>query len=139
MANRSRILVVDDNETVLRVVSAALEKAGYDVATRSEPIGTTVAMMRVQPELVLLDVNMPALEGNVLVESIRKRELLRDVIVLLYSAIPAAELAQLARACHADGFIPKSASTDAVVDEVTRCLARRRAVRPHALPASAGA
>ena len=136
--HQSRILIVDDNRTVLKVLSSVLERAGFEVATREEPIGTTVALMREQPDLVILDVNMPALEGDELVRSIRKRSALDHVFVVLYSALPESDLAELARACGADAHIQKNTPIDTVVRKVRRWIVTRpRVEAPGRLASSA--
>lgn len=121
----AKVLVVDDNKTVLKAVTTMLQEAGFEVSTRDVAVGTTVALMREHPDVALVDVNMPLLEGPELVRSIRKRETLRGTVVLLYSAKPAAELQQLARLCGADGYIPKSATAAELVAEVRRWIDKR--------------
>jgi len=128
--------MVDDNLTILKAASLALTEAGYVVTTRDQAVGTTVALMRERPDVVLLDVNMPLLEGDELVRSIRKREILRDIVVLLYSAKPSLELQQLAHDCGADGFVPKSVPMSELVEEVTQWMDKknRRHLHPKTRP-----
>ena len=56
-------MVVDDSELVCRALSRALGAEGFEVVTRLNPIGTGAAIARERPDVVLLDVSMPALDG----------------------------------------------------------------------------
>jgi len=121
----AKILIIDDNKTILASVSATLRAAGFEVTTRDQAVGTTVALMREHPDVALVDVNMPLLEGGDLVRSIRKRDTLRDIIVLLYSAQPEDELRRLAHECGAEGYISKSVRPDELVAAVSRWAEKR--------------
>jgi CheY-like chemotaxis protein len=122
LSTHSKILIVDDDRVALTAASLALEAAGYQVVKRCEPIGTTAAVIRERPEVVLLDVNMPALEGDDVVRAIRRCESIQDVVVLLYSSKPVVELKQLAAACRADGYIAKSSDTERLAECVAHYL-----------------
>ena len=61
--NRRTVLVVDDDPIVLEVTRERLEGAGYIVYVREEALGTSQWSAEFQPDIVLLDVNMPALTG----------------------------------------------------------------------------
>jgi two-component system, OmpR family, response regulator len=117
---RGKVMIIDDNEAILKIVTTVLSGAGCDVSTRNVAVGSTVALMRERPDVALVDVNMPLLEGDELVRSIRKRTILHDIIVLLYSSLSPEELQQRAAACGADGFIPKSMKGADLVAEVAR-------------------
>jgi len=116
------ILVVDDDETTLMVLHAALGAAGYRVKTRSAGLGTSARMLRERPAAVLLDVSMPGITGDALAEMVRSKQQLRGVVVVLHSSRPRDELEELARRCGADGAIPKTGSSTAVVEELGRLL-----------------
>ena len=60
---RKTILVVDDSPVVLELTGSALESAGYKVVLRSRGEGTVAAVLQERPDLVLLDVNMPRMDG----------------------------------------------------------------------------
>ena len=117
-----RILLVDDNETILHWAAGVLRKAGYETVTRSQPIGATAAIVRENPDLVLLDVNMPGLEGDEVVSALRKSPRGRTTRVVLCSSLPAHELGAKARACGADGFICKTSDRSEYLRQVGQFL-----------------
>ena len=80
-----RILVIDDDESHLAATSGILEAHGYDVATHRGAFGATGRVLKEAPDLVLLDVNMPALSGEGLVPLLRDRS--PSTRILLYLSL----------------------------------------------------
>ena len=85
VASKGRIMVVDDDPIILKLTCARLEAAGYEVVTRSEAIGTGAAIKEVEPDVVLLDQNMPALTGEGLATVLRARGG-EDVPIIFHSS-----------------------------------------------------
>jgi len=110
---RPKVLVVDDNEVCRAVVRETLESDGFDVVELGNPIGMSSVVNLEKPDVVLMDVEMPAIEGDKAVEILLKHRL-HDCKILLYSGRAPAELEKLARSCGASGFVPKSV-TDAAL------------------------
>ena len=119
---KRKLLIVDDSEIVRDLTKGTLEDAGFEVATVESALGLSSAIIRGQPDLVLLDVAMPALSGDKAVEIIRKHRILQDCNVVLFSGRSPEELQELAKACGADGFIVKTEDEDELVREVKKWL-----------------
>lgn len=117
-SRRPKVLVVDDNEVCRAVVRDALESDGFDVVELGSPVGMSSVVSVEKPDVVLMDVEMPAIEGDKAVEILRKHRL-HDCQILLYSSRSPAELEKLARSCGASGFVPKSV-TDAALAAAVR-------------------
>ncbi|MBI5507228.1 MAG: response regulator transcription factor [Deltaproteobacteria bacterium] len=109
---RHRVMVIDDSLIVLKSVRTLLEASGFEVFTRSEAIGSGAEIVRERPDVVLVDVNMPLIEGPELVASLRRHPRLANTRVLLHSTRPEDELARLAKECGADGFVRKTAAAE---------------------------
>lgn len=105
-------MVIDDSELVLSVVRSFLSSAGHEVVTRSMAVGTHAAVLRARPDVVLLDVNMPLLEGNEICASIRAHDNLRATRILLHSDRPEEELRTLANQSGADGYLCKTSQRE---------------------------
>lgn len=112
-ARRPKVLVVDDNEVCRAVVRDTLEADGFDVVELGSPIGMSSVVNHEKPDVVLMDVEMPALEGDKAVEILLKHRL-HECKILLYSGRSAAELEKLARSCGASGYVPKTVTDDAL-------------------------
>jgi CheY-like chemotaxis protein len=103
----SKVLVIDDDEQCLNLTARLLRTAGYEVTTRSNPLGSSAAVGAVCPDLVLIDLNMPLLDGDRLVPLLR-RAVSDPLLVVLHSGMAdRALLRQRASACGADAVIPK--------------------------------
>jgi DNA-binding response OmpR family regulator len=120
------IFVVDDSATALRSAEMILLDAGYSVSIFDSPLGITREVKRQNPDLCLVDVSMPALNGDKLVRLIRGIRDAPATLVLLYSARSEAELEQLAADCGADGYTRKSDNPDDLVNAVRKQLAQRQ-------------
>ena len=86
MANKStqKVLVVDDEEPILELLKYNLEKQGYDVRTASDGIEAVEVAKKFHPELVLLDIMMPKMDGVEACRQIRAMpELVNTFIVFL--------------------------------------------------------
>ncbi|MDH4163950.1 MAG: response regulator [Nitrospirota bacterium] len=112
MHNRKKIMIIDDNEEVLRVTRAILEHEGYDVVTHHNGFGATNAIRANRPDLVLLDINMPALSGENLAPIIRENAHTNRVPVLFYSSNDEDSLLESVTRFGVAGYICKGDSAD---------------------------
>jgi two-component system OmpR family response regulator len=71
MQNKKKVLVVDDDEMHLYTTKGLLQSEFIDVSTHRNWPGTTNRVREYQPDLVLLDINMPGLSGDKLAELIK--------------------------------------------------------------------
>jgi DNA-binding response OmpR family regulator len=82
-----RILIVDDNQDILTMMTKILEHRGHTVLACSTPFGVSALVVRDQPEVVVLDIMMPGLTGTGLAALISKLELTPPPKVILWSAM----------------------------------------------------
>jgi FixJ family two-component response regulator len=104
---RGTIVVVDDSHVCLRAASLMLERAGFTTIVLDSPIGFRATLRDRQPDLALVDVNMPALRGDHLVAIATRNGQEVTCPIVLFSDLPAAELDKLAKRCGASGFVRK--------------------------------
>ena len=114
-----KILVVDDDATHLLCAKEILEDAGYEVVIHTGGFGATEKVMVEQPDLVLIDVNMPALSGDGLVGVLRGREQTQRVPILLYSSNDEGALRRTVDRLGIEGYVSKGD-----VEELRRVVAR---------------
>src|SRR5262245_61448982 len=109
MSSRGKVMVVDDDPLVLKIVRSRLERAGFTVTTRSEALGTSQAISQEQPDVVLLDLKMPALTGDLLIEAARKAgKASANVAFIFHSGEALAVLQEKAQRAGAIGAIAKT-------------------------------
>ena len=120
-----KVLIVDDDPTVLAVTRALLEDLGYEVTVRNEALGTTAVILREQPDVVLLDIEMPALSGDKLMHLVANRRELRGVSFILHSGARAQDLQRLTEETGALGAIAKTGDHLAFTSEFQRLVRSR--------------
>jgi two-component system, chemotaxis family, chemotaxis protein CheY len=128
-----RILVIDDSSTILRLTKSTLEAAGYEVITSTNPISTASFLRQHSPDLVLLDVEMPALQGTDVLKILRRYGCSPAAGIVLFSSLPESTLAELAETYDATGYIHKGRDLEPhkLVRQVRKFIfdARDRAAR----------
>ena len=71
MRQTSRVLIVDDDAGVRRMLARTLEAEGYDVTVAADGGGALVEIERAAPDLILLDVTMPGVGGLAVTKRLR--------------------------------------------------------------------
>ncbi|MFZ5470115.1 MAG: chemotaxis-specific protein-glutamate methyltransferase CheB [Myxococcota bacterium] len=117
-SKRRRILVVDDSQVVLSTTRLALESAGFEVLALDNPLGVAKVVRVEQPDLLLLDVSMPVVTGDVVAKIVRQHGVAPSIPVLLFSDLPEPELKARAESCGANGYIQKSGGREVLLKEV---------------------
>jgi CheY-like chemotaxis protein len=119
-----RVVVIDDSKLVLAVAADALAGAGFEVITTDSGIeANRYIYASRRPDLILIDVMMPLLNGDRKVRLLKQRESSRNIPILLMSTKPREELENLARTSGADGYILKPFNDSSLVQQVERILA----------------
>lgn len=118
------IIVVDDSETVLMTARAVLEAAGCRVITHARAAGCVALILQEKPDLVLIDVNMPEVNGDTIAKLFGKARPDSNTIVLLYSGMPEAALRAKTAACGAHGYVRKTGDSYEFIRQVNGYLRR---------------
>jgi DNA-binding response OmpR family regulator len=119
-----KLLIVDDDADILRMLSRVSQHRGHDVQTCSSPFGVSAMILREEPDVVLLDVMMPGLDGPTLAAVIAKLDLPRPPILALWSAMDDAALQKKGREAGLH-TISKVTSPMQILAELERLYARR--------------
>ena len=120
-----RILVVEDNPLNLKLVRDVLQFAGYDVIeAQSGEEGLRVAQEH-PPDLVLMDLQLPGIDGTETLHRLRQGSLGRNVPVIAVTAFAMAEDRQRAALSGFDGYVEKPINVRALPGQVEAFLAGR--------------
>jgi CheY-like chemotaxis protein len=119
------VLVVDDSPLVLEIVRDALEARGYRVETTDNPLECERLFSQVEPDVLVVDIEMPVLDGASLIRLIQRKRL-HPCVALLFSDRSHAELTATIRACEADGGAKKTPDCGALISLIDSKLAKRR-------------
>lgn len=102
---RRKVMVVDDDTVVCTALTALLQARGYNVTCRSQALGTSLAIMRDKPDIVVLDVDMPGLTGDAISKILLNNK--PAPAVIFYSSRPTEELERIVNETRALGAIRK--------------------------------
>lgn len=121
MATR-KILVADDNQQIRMLVSAALRSLGHEVILAVDGENALETALAEQPDLVLLDVTMPKLDGFEVLGFLRKRPETADVkVIMLTTAAQKTDLAHGAE-LGCDDYVTKPFDPKLLRETVSRVL-----------------
>lgn len=113
-----RLLLVDDDPTLLRVMAAALDKRGYDVASAADAEQAQMWAQRQIPDCAVVDLNLPGASGLKLVEALVALDAAMRVVVLTgYASVSTTVEAMKLGATH---YLAKPANADEVVAALYR-------------------
>lgn len=84
-----KILVIDDEQEILNLIRLSLETAGFIVLRTTDPEEGLSIAMREHPDLLLLDIMMPELDGLELLRRIRRHQKVGEIPVIIVSALSA--------------------------------------------------
>ncbi len=80
------ILVVDDERHIVRLVQVNLERAGYEVTTAYDGVEAIEAVQSELPDMIILDVMMPRMDGFEALKELRANEQTKDIPVIMLTA-----------------------------------------------------
>lgn len=120
-----KVLYIEDNEQNLYLVRYILEKAGYDVSEEKDGNRGIESAERINPDLILLDIQLPGMDGYHVAEAIRKNPGLKAVpIVAITSyAMPGDRERVLKAGCT--GYMEKPINPDTFLKQVSEYLIKR--------------
>jgi CheY-like chemotaxis protein len=120
-----RILIVDDNATNLKLVAYLMRAHGYDVDSALDAEGAIEAIGRRRPEVILMDIQLPGIDGLELTRRLKADPGTRDIIIIAVTAYAMKGDQDKAIAVGCDDYITKPIDTRALPDTIARHLAKR--------------
>lgn len=117
------VLVIDDSDIDRQAIADLLATAGYVVHQLPSPIGATRKARELQVGLVVIDQNLPSLNGNKLAALFRNAGM-QDLRVVLTSSSDELAMLEITRQSRADAFVAKQRLRQELVDTVRRLLGR---------------
>ncbi len=104
-----RVLIVDDSEIVARLLREELEARGFEIqyAPDAEKAASIILKRQTRPDLILLDINMPKVDGAQFCRFVKKNDMFRSIKVIFCSGESREKMAALSAECGADGYIHK--------------------------------
>ncbi|MEZ4653427.1 MAG: response regulator [Candidatus Eisenbacteria bacterium] len=126
MAEPRRILVVDDEIYILHILEFSLSMEGYEVVTASDGNEAVKRLEECDPDMVVLDVMMPGLDGYAVCRQIRASDHLRSIPVILLSAKGRSVDREAGLEAGADEYIVKPFSPRHLLERIRELFESRQ-------------
>ncbi len=114
----ARIVVVEDEPPILAMYKMKLESSGFEVATAEDGKEGLEVIERAKPGLILLDLKMPIMSGDEMLEKLRETDWGADIRVIILTNISRDEAPHKLRFLGVDRYIVKAHHTPSQVVEV---------------------
>lgn len=120
-----RVLIVDDNVVNSKLASLTLQLAGYEVRTAADAEEALVRVQEFGPSLVLMDVQLPGIDGLELTRRLKNDPATRELIVVAMTSYAMRGDEEQAYAAGCDGYLAKPIDTRTFPATVAQYLAAR--------------
>ena len=117
-----KILIADDEPDVVRVLATRLRAHDYQVIGALDGMQAVSQAHHERPDLILLDIRMPASDGYAVLESLRMSSHTDKIPVMLLSGLPEEELQESVNELGVQGFIAKPFDTEKVLGQISTLL-----------------
>ncbi len=118
------ILVVDDDYLNREVLQAHMENAHYNVILANSGAKALEMAAAQQPDIILMDVNMPGLSGYSVCLQLKKSPVTQHIPILLMTAMDDEETIAQAAQAGADGFVSKPFNIQHMFEQISHLLGR---------------
>ena len=125
----SGVIIVDDDKSIGTGLTMLFEVEGIAARATSSPFELPFIVSQMDPDVILLDLSMPALSGEAVLRTLARRKLRHTAAVLIFSGRDANTLATLAEELGADGFICKTDDVDQILRKIRFWIDRREGLQ----------
>jgi len=118
----SKILAIEDNIPNMKLVVMLLEKAGHKVIQARDAEAGLILAEKNQPDLILLDIQLPGMDGLAAAAILKKHESTRQIPIIALTALAMKGDKERILAAGCDGYIPKPTGYQDFLTEVQNWL-----------------
>jgi len=118
-------MVVDDSITMRKVTSRVLESHGFEVITARDGVDATEQMQDLTPDLLLLDIEMPRMDGYAVAEYVRADSRLRHIPIIMITSRAGEKHRERGRKAGANAYLSKPYKESDLIEEVNQLLGRK--------------
>lgn len=117
-----KILIIDDDVTALDIVDFLFEDKGYEVVRRADGISALECVESVKPDIILIDLMMPKMNGQECVRQLRKKGLTQPVVA--FTAVDDPDIHQEAMDAGCNLVLTKPCKPQALVKQIEGLIAK---------------
>lgn len=118
----ANILIIEDNEQNRYLATFLLEKRGHRVTCALDGPSGIAAARHLRPDVILLDIQLPGMDGYAVARALREIEHLRGLPIVAVTSYAMVGDREKAMASGCNGYIEKPINPDTFVDEIARFL-----------------
>lgn len=118
------ILVIDDDESIVKLIQVLLERHGFDVVTAYDGNSGLQKIVFADPALIILDIDMPEMNGFDVLERLKAKSITKQIPVIMLTARTMGDDFDLAMKKHADWYIAKPFSNDHLLEKVKYLISK---------------
>lgn len=124
------IMIVDDSLTVRKVTSRLLERQGYEILIAKDGVGALQLLRETIPAIMLVDIEMPHMDGFELIRTVRNNPELHNVPIIIISSRTADKHRQVAEELGVNEFMGKPYQEDELLRHIERLISAGSISRP---------
>ena len=121
------VMVVDDSITVRKVTTRLLERSDYSVVTAKDGVDAVAMLQEIKPDVMLLDIEMPRMDGYELATHVRNDQRLRDVPIVMITSRTGDKHRNRAMEIGVDEYLGKPFQESDLLSTITELLQARQA------------
>jgi DNA-binding response OmpR family regulator len=117
-----RILVVDDNPELRKALSVRLRANGYQVSCAADAMSATAALVKEEPQLIILDLGLPCGDGFIVMERLQKNDKLANIPVIVLTGREATTSRDRALQAGAVAFFQKPVEDAKLLSAIDKAI-----------------
>ena len=127
-ADKTKILIVDDEPNIVRTLKDRLEMNDYNVITGSNGKEGLDRAIEDKPDIILLDVIMPLMDGLEMLEALRRNSECDEISVIMLTARSQTQDIARAKACGIEDYIVKPFDLSELLEKIESVVEQRKAL-----------
>ena len=124
MPDKFRILLVDDEPSIVKMVGKRLEVEGFDVVVAMDGQAGLEKARSEQPDLIVLDLMLPKLNGYEVCTMLKQDSRYQTIPIVLFTAKAQEKDEQLGRACGANAYVRKPFRAQELLEQIRTLIAQ---------------
>jgi len=125
-AGPASILIVDDEPDCISIIQCRLEWCHYQVITATNGEEGLQAAEKERPDIILLDTNMPVMNGQEMLERLRKHPILKDTPVIMVTALCEKQDIAAASAIGVEDYVTKPIDFTSLIEKISSILGNKK-------------
>ena len=130
MDKSKTVLLIEDNPASIKFITVHLNRNGYKTVVAENGFTGLQKAREIRPDLILLDIMLPDLDGHKLCRMIKFNRELKEIPVAMFTSRDTEEDAELAQRCGANAFILKTTHIDIILETVKRLIQKSASKEP---------